>query len=424
MRTRLVLPSLVALLSAGLIASPGLHAQAADGSSQAARTPTAFAMKTSGFGTRVQGGQVPANSDTTGYDVISCTNEAGRDHRNYEASVTLPGAGLAEGVKTHAWTATGQDGARVSSSTVHDVARVTLAQTGAGKLVLTAIHSKSSAVHDATGFHPVTSTSIGGVSLVSPGMPAQSFPVPTPGQPLTIPGVATVAVGTSHESATDHAAHATANAADVHLLVSDTRVRIAHSAAHLYDGVIHGIFKGNANATRATGVADNVRSGPTPLQYVPCQGTGGDARSKSIASLDLGGNIAVQGLSTKVMGKQTADKTTGYASGRVASFNLGDGQLVITGIVGRVNVDRLASGRLIRTLAGTTVGSITSNGDPQSFPDTGVLTIPGVAKIERSLSEMKPNGLAVTAVRITLLDGSGAVINLGQAQLKIKPSGR
>ena len=67
------------------------------------------------------------------------------------------------------------------------------------------------------------------------------------------------------------------------------------------------------------------------------------------------------------------------------------------------------------------MGAIYVNGQIQKFPETGVLEIPGVAKIESKVVERLRFGIGVTALRITVLDGTGAVINLGNAQFQVKP---
>ena len=46
-----------------------------------------------------------------------------------------------------------------------------------------------------------------------------------------------------------------------------------------------------------------------------------------------------------------------------------------------------------------------------------------MAKLERSIVARTKVGIAVVALRITLLDGTGAVIDLGTAKLSIKRSG-
>ena len=49
-----------------------------------------------------------------------------------------------------------------------------------------------------------------------------------------------------------------------------------------------------------------------------------------------------------------------------------------------------------------------------------MIEIPGVAKLERRVVTRSATGLRVVALRITLLDGSGAVVNLGEARLQIR----
>lgn len=421
MYKKFAIPAVLALTTAGAVmgVTGTVHAETA----VAKKTPTHFAMKAAGFGTRIQGGQVPASSDTTGYQVIGCTNKAGIVHKNYEASVTLPGLGVAEGVKTKVWTATSQHGKVVSAYSMHNVAKVRLGQSSIGNLTLNAVNSLSRAYHDGSGFHTTTKTSIGSITVTASGQDPQTVPIPTPDQPVTIPGLATIAIGDSINKHGRHAAYASANAVDITVLATGTRVRVSHSAAQLYDGITHGIFKGYANGTRGDALATNAKVGPTPLQYIPCQGTRGKVRGKDIAGVNLGDNVIVGAVSTRGMGKQLASKSRGFMQGEVASVNIGGGQLVIDAIRGRANVARYPGGKVVRTATGTTVGAITANGQPQSLPDSGVLEIPGVAKIETHLVKKSHSGITVTALRVTLLDGTGAVLNFGQARLNIKPSG-
>lgn len=70
------------------------------------------------------------------------------------------------------------------------------------------------------------------------------------------------------------------------------------------------------------------------------------------------------------------------------------------------------------------MGRITADGERQSFPDTGVLEFPGVAKLEAKVVERRKQLTSVVGLRITLLDGTGAVIDLGTAKTGGKRSGR
>ena len=67
---------------------------------------------------------------------------------------------------------------------------------------------------------------------------------------------------------------------------------------------------------------------------------------------------------------------------------------------------------------------MTVQGESQEFPDSNVLEIPGVAKLERSIIERSEDGIHVIALRVTLLDGSGAVLKLGEASMAIRRAAR
>jgi hypothetical protein len=377
---------------------------------------TTYAFKSSGFGTRLIGGQLPAGSSTTGYQVIGCTNQAGRSHTNNVAQATLPGLGKAYGIQTHVWT-TSRHGV-VASHSLHQIARVSLVKNALGSLSINAVTSRATASHRSDGFHATTTTHIGGLSFTPPVGPAQSFSLPTPDHPLTIPGLATIYAGqhSTHRSGTHASANAYALRVDV--IPTGTSLRVASSYAELDSGMTGGIFKGRSAATHVvSGLGDIVKSGPNPLSIMPCQGTYGQAREKSLASVHLGGKLVVKGASSREQGNQHGAHAFGTSRAEVARVNLG-GQLVIDGIVGKVSVSR--HGRhLTRSDRGTLLGSVTVNGKKQTFPKTGVLEIPGIAKLERGVVTKTHNGISVIGLRITLLDGSGAVVNLGEASLRI-----
>jgi hypothetical protein len=377
---------------------------------------TTFAFKSSGFGTRLIGGQLPVGSSTTGYKNIGCTNQAGRSRTNEVAEATLPGLGKAFGIETHVWT-TSRHGV-VASHSVHRIARISLVQSALGSLSINAIASRATASHDGDGFQATTTTHLGGLSFTPPIGPAQSFPLPTPDHPLTIPGLATIYAGQHSTHRTGTGAVADAYALRVDVIPTGTSIRVAHSNAELDSGMTGGVFKGSSAATHVvTALGDIVKSGPNPLSIMPCQGTYGHAREKSLASVDLGGQLVVTGASSREQGNQHGAHAYGISRAEAARVNLG-GQLVINGIVGKVSVSR-HDGKLTRSDRGTLLGSVTVAGQRQTFPKTGVLEIPGIAKLERAVVTRTHHGISVIGLRITLLDGSGAVVNLGEASLKI-----
>jgi hypothetical protein len=379
---------------------------------------TTYAFQGSGFGTRVIGGQVPAGSRTTAYQSVSCTNQAGLDRTNDVADATVPGLGTVSGVKTRVWTT--QKHGVTASHARHTIAKITLASSGVGSLTLDAIRSNAKAFHDGTGFHATTSTTIGGITFTPPVGPPQTFPAPTPDQPVAIPGLATIRLGSTATSEGAHGATANALALQIDVVASSSSVKVARSHAQINDGLTVGIFHGHSNATRVPqALTDIAHSGPNPLSLMPCVGTGGTLKTKTLADLDIGGQLVVQGLSSSQKSNQDSGTAHGFERAKIAKVDLGGGQLIVNAIVGKATVTRTADG-WVRTAKGTRLGSITANGQAQTFPPSGVIEIPGVAKLERKVVTRSKTGLKVVALRVTLLDGSGAVVDLGEAKLNIR----
>ena len=209
---------------------------------------------------------------------------------------------------------------------------------------------------------------------------------------------------------------------DVTLVPTATRVRVAHTGARLALGVKRGLFAGLSAATQVSALNDLVKSGPQPQTRMPCQGTMGKVKGKDIASVDLAPLAVVGAASTRQMGKQRPGRASGFEQATVASIDLGGGQLVITGIQGRANVERTRKGVKADT-DGTKFLTATANGTEYSFPELDGLSIPGLVEIETGVVEKFKSGIEVIAVRLTLLDGSGAVIDLGHAKLLIAGTG-
>lgn len=418
--------AVLAVAATGTLAAgtTGYAAQSAGATAAKTRTPTEFALKGSGYGSRANGGQIPVGSKTTAYDVIGCTNKAGITHENHQVEETLPGVGTASEIKTRLWTA--KRGQVVSSISRNTILRVEMTDSPLGTLTINNIVSRSRAYHDGSAFKVATKSSIGSITFTPPAGDPQSVEIPTPGQPVVVPGVATLTVGATGHKVTAHRASVQTDALKIEALVSGTRTRIAHTAAQIHDGVVSGIFGGWASGTRGNAVAGNITTGKSPHQVMPCQGTAGKTWSKALASANLSGNLLASGLSTKERGTQNKKRAWGFEQAQVAGVNLGGGQLTVDGIVGRANVSRPSGGRLHRNIKGTTIGTITANGQEMTFPAAtpDVLEIPGVARLERNIVKKIKSGLWVTSLRITLLDGSGAVYNLGETKLRIRSSGR
>ena len=413
----LAVTSATALTLGFLTAAAGSPAQAQQAAAERAGRSVDLALKGSGFGSRITGGDVPSGSDQTAFMVVGCATRVGIDKENHEAEVTFPDLGQASNVKTEVWTR--KSGDAIGSFTRNSIEKLVIAQSELGSVELHGIVSFAHAWHDDKGFHSETRTSVVSIALVPPGGGApQELELPTPGQPIEIPGLVSISLGTSKERANADGAFAQANALIIGKTATGTRSVVSQAKAQALTGVKHGTFHGWSAATQASAADGAVTSGRTPLTLMPCQGTDGKVLTKEASDSDLGGQLIATGLQAQAKGTELKNKSTGFERARVAHVNLGGGQLDIDGIVGQVNVTR--EGRKVTTsIEGSKIGTIMAGGEEQEFPDTGILEIPGVAKLERFVTEKIPSGLHIIALRITLLDG-GAVIDLGQARLQIR----
>ncbi len=390
-------------------------ATAASAARAAANTrPTHFALQASGYATRVTGGQVPAGSDRSAFQVIGCTNLAGLDKNNYEAKVDLGPVGTVTAARTRVWT-TARDGV-VSAWARDGIERVVLAKTATTSLVLEGVQSTSRAFHNSSGFHAVTTRSVASIRLAG-----VEQDLPTAGNPVLIPRIAKISLGPSRTSHGPSGAKASADALRVELLPSGTVVRLAHSRAQIDSGVKSGIFRGSSYASKAQTAGGRVTSKMNPYLVMPCQGTDGSVQRRSIASLNPNG-LHLTGLSTAQFGQQRDNMADAWERGKVSRLNLGQGDLVVKAIVGQANVHFATGEGVSKDIKGSTLGRVTSEGNDVIIPKFGALKIPGVAKLERNVVTRTPRSITVIALRVTLLDGTGAVVNLGRASVGFTPS--
>lgn len=404
-------------MAAGGLLLVGPHATAAE---PAVTEPTTFGLNASGFATHISGGGVPAGSGSTAFQVIGCTNQAGLSKINSQATIDLGGLGTVSAAKTHVWT-TSRSGT-VSSWSKNTIADADFFDTGYGSLNLHGIVSKSRAFHDGSGFHAKTTATLGSITLTVLGVPT-NFPVPPRGETLTIPGVATITVGVGTRSHTAHGAQAAVSSVTVELIPTSTKVVLGHTHAQIHAGIQSALFDGSSYGVRLTAAEGVARVGQTPRLVMPCQGTHGRTVNRDVADVDLSALGTVHGLSASQSSEQTPSSADAWERGKAARTTLDAGNLIITGVVGRAHASLATSGPVQKDAKGTTLARVVFNGQELQFPAQGALVIAGVASLTPKLVHRTHNGISVTALQITLLDGSGAKINLGHAQVNIIPSG-
>lgn len=416
--------AIVAVVSLGIA---GLAADALSSSADGAMatlSPTRFGLEASGYASKVDGGQVPTGSDKVASSVVACTNEAGIENTNAETAGDFGNGMTFEGASTRAWTTQNDD--VVSAWSRHRIDQLTLVGSPAGDVNLTALVSTSRAWHDPTGFHGVSTASLGAIEFVPAVGDPQDFPVPSPGQSVTIPGVAEIGLGAGKSAASADEATSNIDALRVHTLFSDSTIQIGHTAAAISGGVKSALYGGSAYASKLEALDGILTGGRTVPTSVPCVGTDGQWTTNHVDSTDLSGNLLASGLTSRQQSGPTAPggRPEVTTISRVGLVSLGGG-LEIQSVKGRAHAMETTSGYAL-DINGTSIGGITYNGEEQEFPDgEKVMEIPGVATFERAIVTRGPRSISVTALRVTLLDGSQAVgtLDLGYAKAALQPSG-
>jgi hypothetical protein len=419
---RLALGGALLAMVSTLILLPGGPAHAAPvvpaKAAAAAPRPTNFGLHAMGYGTYVKGGDLPATSGATGFAHIACTTLAGLDRSNGLASVNLPGLGTIETLATRVRTT--KKGRTVTAVSNHRLAGITLQETALGKLSLGAVESTARVWHNATGFHSETDIKVSGIVLDLPDQDPQVIAIPTPGNPVEIPGLLRVTLGEELTVRKPGLIFARAQGLLVEILPTRTKVKVALSRARMTDGVVNSIMRGSAVGLKGSVLDPVVNIGRTPVKPLPCEGTDGKIRSTRTVGLDIPDGIDVDAARARVYGVQAGRRRAhAWTEATIAHVSLGGGAIEIDGIKARANVIR-RKGTLIRNTRGTSTLTITVEGDPHTIPPAGVLEIPGVVKIEEGVTTMVRGGIGVVALRITLLDGTGAVIDLGIARTQVK----
>lgn len=410
----------VALLAAAMALALGSSSALAAGAT-GTKTPTVFALNASGYASRVDGGDLPVQSGKTALSVIDCTNQAGITKHNAAADVTLKGLATIKGAKTHTWT-DDTDGT-VSAYATHKIARVVLIDlAGLGTLELDGIVSEAHVYNDGSGYHAETDSSLGSITVTLLGIPTH-FPVPPIGQTLEIPGLADISLGAGTTTVTDKGASAVNDAVKIYVIPLDTTLYLGHVHTQMNGNVRSALFTGYAAGIKASAVGGTLHVGKQPLVPMKCRGTNGQVKSQSIASVDLGALGSVNGLTASESAKATKTKATTYEEADVAGISLAGGALQITGIEGRANVTYQKGGDVEANTDGTQVAEVTLNGQQLDLPLGGSLHIDGIADLSSDVETTIQGGIQVIALQISLLDGSGATIDLGIARAQIKPSG-
>lgn len=403
------------------------------------------------YGTSAKADQPGLRSGRSAPAQLACTRKAGVGRDNTAAGVAIPPgqapAFQVSGIDNQSRTY--QTRRKVGSKARSTIAEVVIGPTDGPHLLINALRTRTDA------FAKRGSGKLGARSTFDSGeIDAQTGNAELDGildgadldvltdqiranGPIEIPGVAEVRLGNRRNKVRSNQAVSEASALRATLYgqdqtrgtADDARVVVGKARSAIYDDVTAGIMHGRAVPIDASLLGGTVKVGRVTDKPLPCPGTNGKVRSTATTGLNLANadQLEAARLNARVFGVQReAGSARAWTEARVVSATLGGGQIVVEGVVGRATVKTNRKGRIRgKSTKGTTIGSLTVNGEEHALPDPGqAVEIPGVATIEYMVTEKRTRGLTVTALRVTLLDDTAgdSVINLGRATTYIKRS--
>jgi hypothetical protein len=462
----LVAVASTAVLTTALLAVSGLPAAHAGGRS------TDYAFTAFAYGTKVKAAAGELRSGRTAPSWIGCTRQAGKTRTNQVLGVDAPNnnplidlGAITSRSTTYKKKKQGIAAGTQSSSTV---ASVVLGpqdpQIPAPVLTINGLTTTATAWATTDGkLHASTDSSVLDINLVVPptGTPldeplAQLLGLvngqvaPTLDQvidllqqhrgAIEIPGLGKLELGYSRTGVGARQAVALALSLRVTLYgldgvaggADDSTLKIGRSYANIIAEMPTAVMGGSGWAADADLVDGTAHIGDIVPKRLPCQGTDGETRSKALASAAIPG-VSIAGLQGRADGKITEKgRARAWTEGSVAHVALGSGDMSLTidGIVGRVNLATDKAGRIVRRdIEGTVPGVLTFNGQQHTLPLGESPELPpelaALISIQTGITDQSDaRGLKVTALRITLLEGTaaGTVVNLGNAKATIRES--
>ena len=422
---------------------------------------TDYGFQGTAYGTQVLSQGSGLTSGKSAFSVVSCTRLVGEQSDEHLAAITLPAQdpsiqvqGISSANETFRRPKKGIDGAIRSTNSI---TRVVLGSSSTPQLEFDGLTTTSTAWATTTGKLKAKNVlDAGQLSLTGITDPGDNSPL---GQlfdglnggidqlvqvlqqnagGIEIPGLGMVSLGYVRHSEHKNFAVAASFVIRVKLYGADgveggnddTLVGIGHSRARINRDVPLAVMGGvgyGANAELLDGIVSVGKLGEQPLL---CPGTRGKVFTSPLAGLDFplqDNQFSAAGLRGKAFGDQDRRKAVAWTEGDVADLTLGP--LELKGVVGRVNLEMNRDGKIVkRNIKGSSIGEVLVNGESQGSFDPSTagqippVEIPGVARIDFFVKDKTTRGLRVSAVVITLADGSPGVseIRLGNAAAVLK----
>lgn len=378
---------------------------------------TKYGYLNSAAGSEVIGGSIPASSGSTASTGTPCTRKAGIFRSNEVAGVNVNKQVRLNGVKSFSRTFKDRNGGHHSWAQ-NTIAKVIL---GDGAAVIRALETTSDSWVDKNGKYHATSRITGSIKVG----PAPAMALPDPGsRPIVIPGVGSLTIGHNYSKIQQGVqAYNGRIAVLLKLDPSKSTVKIGRARSKILAQMQEGVMGGHAYGSTVNALNGTVTSGKTALRGLPCQGTGGEWMKSNTAGVHLPG--AEVGVTvSEVFGKRGAGVASAVTRSKVASVDLGDGQLQITGIFSQARVDKAASGKITPKASFGILHITGPDGETHDLIPGRTLEIPGLAKITAGVVTKGKNSIRVHAVVIELFGTSpgASIIKLGNSSAALAPN--
>jgi hypothetical protein len=195
------------------------------------------------------------------------------------------------------------------------------------------------------------------------------------GGTIQIPGLGSLGLGTKHGKATGHSAESSAYALKIEVDSpvdgSKTVVELGRATSRISDPVPSGVFRTTMSAL-SVDLGGLLSFGGVSQTSIPCEGTSGNTRSKTIKAASIPGLVSLSDVQYSWSGKQYSrqhgkhgkNKAKGFVQTRIGQVSIPTAGLVINGLTSRVDMRSGKENAPVKSKAATSVGSILINGSP------------------------------------------------------------
>jgi len=195
------------------------------------------------------------------------------------------------------------------------------------------------------------------------------------GGTIVIPGLGSLGLGTKHGKTTGHSAESSAYALKIEVISpadgSKTVIQLGRATSRISDPVPSGVFRTTMSAL-SVDLGGLLSFGGVSQTSIPCEGTGGRTKSKTIKAASIPGVVSLSDVQytwsgrqyTEGKGKRAKDKAKGFVQARIGQVSVPSAGLVINGLTSRVEMKSRKENAPVKSKASTSVGSILINGAP------------------------------------------------------------